>query len=305
MRNGLLWLAPALWALMAPCHAEEWRPVVLMHGLLANASKLDTLKTRIAADFPGIYVRSVEITTKITSLTTSMNVQVERFAAAVRADPRLARGFNLVGHSQGGLITRGYVERHNDPPVHNLISLAGPQAGQYGVPEFNALCPDHACPWLDELMRRLLDEGATAALQEAFSFASYWRDPKNLSNYLATNIFLADLNNERTAKNATYKANMLSLNAYGLLFSTGDDICVPRETPWFAFFADGSDQQPLVPMEQSAAYEGDWIGLRTLAESGRLVRWQVDCPHGEIPQASCLDQSYVPNMQRLLNNTLP
>ena len=40
-----------------------------------------------------------------------------------------------------GLVTRAFIERFNDPPVHNWISLAGPQFGVYGVPDFNALCP--------------------------------------------------------------------------------------------------------------------------------------------------------------------
>ena len=57
----------------------------------------------------------------------------------------------------GGLIARAYVTRYNNPPVHNLVSLAGPQDGVYGVPDFNALCPDRDCPWLDELVRILLE----------------------------------------------------------------------------------------------------------------------------------------------------
>jgi palmitoyl-protein thioesterase len=52
---------------------------------------------------------------------------VDEFAATVRADPQLAKGFNLIGHSQGGLIARAYIERYNDPPVHNFITWATPQ----------------------------------------------------------------------------------------------------------------------------------------------------------------------------------
>ena len=80
------------------------------------------------------------------------------FAASVKSDPKLAKGFNLIGHSQvcnqiaqsscsrrekltrqGGLLSRAYVERFNDPPVYNLISWAGPMDGQYGVPDLNAM----------------------------------------------------------------------------------------------------------------------------------------------------------------------
>lgn len=35
------------------------------------------------------------------SLTIEMNSQVETFAKAVKSDPLLKNGFNLIGHSQG------------------------------------------------------------------------------------------------------------------------------------------------------------------------------------------------------------
>lgn len=58
------------------------------------------------------------------------------FAAQLKNDTNLANGFNLVCHSQvilsyvythlkGGLICRAFLERYNDPPVHNFISWAG------------------------------------------------------------------------------------------------------------------------------------------------------------------------------------
>ena len=32
-------------------------------------------------------------------------------AQAIRADPAMAQGFNVIAHSQGGFLARGYVER--------------------------------------------------------------------------------------------------------------------------------------------------------------------------------------------------
>mgnify|MGYP005849249165 CR=1 FL=1 len=63
------------------------------------------------------------------SLEIYINEQVDIFARAVQADPNLKDGFNLIGHSQGGLITRAYIERYNNPPVYNYISWAGPHFG--------------------------------------------------------------------------------------------------------------------------------------------------------------------------------
>ena len=42
-----------------------------------------------------------------------------------------------IGFSQGTLITRGYIQLYNKPQVINYISLAGPQAGQFGIPYIN------------------------------------------------------------------------------------------------------------------------------------------------------------------------
>lgn len=58
-----------------------------------------------------------------------INSQVDKLAAAIRADPNLKKGFNLIGHSQGGLLTRAYVERYNDPPVYNLLGWVPPNDG--------------------------------------------------------------------------------------------------------------------------------------------------------------------------------
>ena len=120
-----------------------------------------------------------------------------------RLSTNLKDGFNLIGHSQGALVTRGYIERYNDPPVHNYISWVGPHAGVYGVPAFNTLCPDVTCPWIDDLVDDLLTSGASKATQKLISFAAYWKDPLNMTDYLADNILIADLNNEKATKNPT------------------------------------------------------------------------------------------------------
>lgn len=133
----------------------------------------------ITADFPGIYTANIEIGNgNDDSMLWNMNKQVDEFARKVAADPKLARGFNVIGHSQGGLIIRGYVARYNSPPVHNMVSWAGPQDGVYGVPDFNALCPDRLCPWLNDLATYLSDGSwADKVVQDHFSFTNYWKPP--------------------------------------------------------------------------------------------------------------------------------
>ena len=72
-----------------------------------------------------------------TSIFTPMFNQIEIFNQQIQQQPDLSEGFHLIGFSQGTLITRGYIELYNNPPVINYISLAGPQAGQFGTPYLN------------------------------------------------------------------------------------------------------------------------------------------------------------------------
>jgi hypothetical protein len=54
------------------------------------------------------------------------------------SDPNLKDGFNAVGFSQGGQFLRAYVERCNNPPVHNLITFGGQHMGMSGAQSGNS-----------------------------------------------------------------------------------------------------------------------------------------------------------------------
>jgi palmitoyl-protein thioesterase len=101
--------------------SAAYRPVVLMHGLFANYEAMHEIQDWLLVDFPGIYVHNADVPVqnntngKIDSLLIDLNKQIADFAAQLQADPRLANGFDLIGHSQGGLITRAFIERYNVP----------------------------------------------------------------------------------------------------------------------------------------------------------------------------------------------
>ena len=98
--------------------------------------------------------------------------------------------------------------------------------------------------------------------------------------YLKRNVFLPDINNERAdAKNATYRANMLRLERYVLVEAKWDTMLVPRQTSQHGFWPWGQEYGDIVPMEKSEGYLGDWIGLRTLDEAGRLMRLTFEGDH--------------------------
>ena len=77
------------------------------------------------------------------------------------------------------------------------------------------------------------------------------QDPYNIPAYLASNLFLADLNNERDIKDPQYAVNLASLEDL-VLFRFEDDITVvPRDSAWFGYF----DGKQLWQMEDTQLYQ--------------------------------------------------
>lgn len=139
-------------------------------------------------------------------------------------------------------------------------------------------------------------------VQSHISFASYWKDPFNLDHYLYYNFFLADINNEKAAKNATYKKNLSSLNSFTIFYTPTDTIVIPPISPWFYFYKNGSETE-IESLKESAQYQYDWIGLKTLDQSKRLNLYSVNCPHTDFPLPDC-KQYYDMYIRSLLNNTI-
>ena len=106
--------------------------------------------------------------------------------------------------------------------------------------------------------------------------AQYFKDPRAFHKYITHNPFLPDINNEKAVRNETYKAALSSLDRLVLIRFTEDTVVEPRDSAWFSSFEPGNPPGPLVPMREQAMYTEDWLGLRALDESGRLVL--AECP---------------------------
>lgn len=77
------------------------------------------------------------------------------------------------------------------------------------------------------------------------------QDPYHIPSYLRHSPFLPDINNERPAKNATYRENLAGLEQL-VLFRFADDVTVvPRDSAWFSFF----DGQKLVALRDQPIYQ--------------------------------------------------
>ena len=261
-------------------------PVVLMHGMgdAGTSEGMRSVAEAIRQAFPGRHVVSLDVANGMDSALVTMDAQVAAIAAAVAADKRLAGGFDAVGLSQGALLMRAFVERHGgDYKVRKLFSLCGPQEGIGRCPQvamYQALCP--------------VFEMDPYGAEVPIAFSGYWKDVRDEKAYLEHNHFLPDVNNERPRRNETYRENMLALEAYVLVHATADSMIVPRESELHGFFAWGDTTgRKIVPMEASDGYATDAIGLKTLAESGRLHRRSFDGDHLQFNR-SFLEEQVLP-----------
>jgi len=215
----------------------------------------------------------------------------------LKADPQLQvpGGVNLMGVSQGGLLMRGFVERCNDPPAHNLILWVTPNAGQFGVPGIHVNTTFDA--WLEEIVDCCVYD---SFVQNLISFAGYWKDPWALDYFVKYSSFLADIDNARDIKNPLYKQRILSLANVSISYSQADKILQPKETGWWGFYKPNSNSE-VMTLEESDIYIQDWIGLKTLDQSGRLHKFATDCDHGDY-SSSCFDKYFTQNVLPFFNN---
>jgi palmitoyl-protein thioesterase len=262
-------------------------PTVLWHGMgdtccysfsMGRISKLIT-------NYTNNYVHSIMVGSSIESdeyngFFMNINSQVDEVCAQLKADPKLANGFNAVGFSQGSQFLRAYVQRCNSPPVVNLVTLGGQHQGVFGFPK----CPG-ANATLCEIARELIDLGVyDSFVQNHLVQAEYWQDPWNLKEFYTYNIFLPDINNMLPKKNQTYVTNLVSLKNFVMVMFLQDTMVQPKESAWFAFYAAGQDKT-VVPLRQSELYNQDWLGLKQMDAQGKLTFLSVKGDHLQFSDA--------------------
>lgn len=286
-----------LLSLACIAHAAPYHAVIFVHGIVADASKFTEMDGWVKKLFPGIYTYRAEIGDgSHDSLFSSMEHQLELLHRELSTLPRgqVGDGVVVIAHSQGTLLSRAFIERFNDPPVRAFISLAGIHGGLYGTNFVNI-------PWVDSLVSQA---AYTDYVQNTISFASFWKDPFHLEKYLERSTFLADINNERAVRNDTYRMHLASLERLVLTFGDLDEAVMPHESGHFEFYSPG-EMTKVVPLEESQQYKEDWLGLRTLTESGRVSRFERPYHHNDWTTGdkgrAFFDEVIVP----VLNGTVP
>jgi palmitoyl-protein thioesterase len=254
------------------CCLAAPRPTVLWHGMgdtCCFSFSMGAVKDSIEQSIPGVYVSSIMIGSNIVEdeaygFLGDVSSEVSDVCSQLKSDPQLQNGFNAVGFSQGGQFLRAYVERCNDPPVYNLITMGGQHQGVADIPECTSVNST-----ICSLVEELLALGAYNSLvQELVIQAQYFHDPLEPNEYLTYNTFLPDINSDITI-NPTYKENIMKLNNLVLVMFAEDTVVVPKESSWFGFFPD-NDLSKIIPYNQTQLYIEDRIGLKSLDEAGKL-----------------------------------
>lgn len=108
-----------------------------------------------------------------------------------------------------------------------------------------------------------------------------------MDSYLASNKFLADINNEiPDIHNTTYAKNLSSLNKLVLVLFFNDVTVVPKESSWFGSYAPSDETFPgektIIPMRMQEIYVHDTIGLKRLDKKGGVVFRACDGVHMQL-----------------------
>ena len=239
-------------------------PVAVFHGIgdACSNSGMENISRYFSKQLGGVYVRCIESAGGLSDFVTSFKYQAEKACEEINSDPNFHGMFSVVGISQGALLARYIIESCQMPGrVKRYVSIGGPQMGVGKVPhcENGFIC-------------RILNGAASSVIyssliQNNVGPSGYFKDISNYSSYLSYSTFLSELNNEKSEKDTSRKERFMNLENLVLIKFSSDSMIIPRETAWFQFYNEKFEVEPLT---QSAFYNEDFIGLRTLNEQDKI-----------------------------------
>jgi len=202
----------------------------------------------------------------------SMDKSVDVFAKKIKADPKLANGFNAIGFSQGNSLIRGYIHKYNDPPVVNFISAHGTVMGVAAFPQ----CFRQGKPLglICKAFAEVLGDFAYNGLAQNVLFqAGYYRDPKktNGAGY-KKHSQIAQWNNEGVV-NATYTSNFNKVKKYAMVKALKDSMVYPNTGEWWGSEPDGTYGTAL-NMTETKFYKDNLFGLKD-ADTANKFFWET------------------------------
>lgn len=205
----------------------------------------------------------------------TMDSSIDYWNEKIQADPKLANGFNCIGFSQGNSQCRGYIERYNNPPVANWISVHGTGMGVQAFPQ--CFTQEKKLGLLCRTFAEVLGDLAYNPLVQGILYQSnYYREAHKVGGkaYLK-NSQIAQWNNENPDNfNQTYKDNFISVK-YAMVKAAGDSMVYPNECEQWGDIEDGK----ITEYTGTEYYKQDLFGLKTVDEAGGIALEQTTGDH--------------------------
>ena len=155
-------------------------------------------------------------------------------------NPKFSGDFGILSISQGGLLARYIIQKcQMKGRVRSLVSFGGPMMGTSQVP----FCLGGVVCFIINSLVDYFVYGKS--VQKGIGPAGYFRTAAHIQNYIDSESFLVQLNNE--GKNGFENDKMIS----------------PKETAEFSVF---DENFKLVPMNETDVYKNDLFGLKTFVE---------------------------------------
>lgn len=248
-------------------------PVAIFHGIgdFCLRPGMSSIEKFFSKELNNTYTKCIETGGSMLDWFTSFESQAKKGCEAIKADPNFAGDFSVVGISQGALLARYIIQKCDMPGrVKRYVSIGGPQMGVAKFPHCDSglIC---------EAVNSLVSKGVYLSLvQSHVGPAGYFKTNKNYDNFLKYSTFLADLNNEKTDKNVSYKQRFLNLEKVLLIKFSEDTMIIPKETAHFSFY----DQEGKVQkLEESQFYQEDFIGVKQLMLESKVEFLDLEGDH--------------------------
>ncbi|CAL6051052.1 Palmitoyl-protein_thioesterase [Hexamita inflata] len=285
--------------MLTACEAGDSKiPIILIHGFDWEESAFDQLLFNIQNDFPDRTVVAPKILFRsFSSIFTGTSRYVRGVATAIRKAARGSECIDLIGHSQGGLMSRAYIQLysgfHNDHylEVRNFISLAGAQGGYF--------CDDK-CSSFDSV---LVDSFMSFFKKHQVAYSSfsqtrimpggYWRDPYHYKDlYQKQCNILAQINGECTDQTLTSgRERFIKLTKFYTFYSNVDETLLPATSGNFAMYEPETGNY--LPIMNNPIFVNDNFGLKTLYDAGKWKTCRVDILHDQFVEQQDFYDNYL------------
>ena len=239
-------------------------PIAVFHGITDSCHHKNTSKlvNDLKRDL-GVHVECIEIGNGFwDSVFMPILKQVDLACNAIKSNPHFQGKFNLLGISQGTLISRYIIEKCDmKGQVVRFFSLDGPHMGIGSVPKLTC---GKFCDFLNNITAPLAYK-----LMDKIGPLGYYKYRYDQETYRKQNKFLKMINNENDEKDEEVYRRFSSLEKVKFIKGRHDSVITPRDSSWFEFY--DKEGREIVPLKESDFYKQDNIGLRKLVEEGKVT----------------------------------